>query len=71
MTEHPTDPSRPVLADDLGDLGDGDTAAEDTNWVDPDADQNTDLMRPDSDPLPDSQVPGAGPDGQAPTTPQV
>jgi hypothetical protein len=34
-------------------------------------DSNTDLMRPDSDPRPDSQVPGASPDGQAPTTPEV
>ena len=72
MTDYgPGEPDRPVLAGDLGDLGDGDTAAEDTNWVDPDADSNTDLMRPDSDPLPDAQVPGAGPDGQAPTSPQV
>jgi putative phosphoribosyl transferase len=28
-----------------------------------------DLMRDDEDPLPDAQVPGAGPDGQAPNTP--
>ena len=28
-----------------------------------------DLMRADEDPLPDAQVPGAGPDGQAPNTP--
>ena len=34
---------------------------------DPDADSNTDLMRPDSDPLPDAQVPGISPDSQAPT----
>jgi hypothetical protein len=56
-----------------GNLGpsEGHAGAPDTNWVDPDVDTNTDLMRPDSDPLPDAQVPGAGPDGQAPNTPAV
>jgi hypothetical protein len=64
------DPTGPAtVADAEG--GYGAPAAEDTNWVDPDADTNTDLMRPDSDPLPDAQVPGASPDGQAPTTPEV
>ena len=81
------DPTAPATtegaADDIGDLGTvgeldpdaeggyGVAAGADTNWVDPDADQNTDLMRPDSDPLPDAQVPGASPDGSAPTTPEV
>ena len=78
------DPTGPAdvegAADDLGDVGQADPDAEggygvaagaDTNWVDPDADSNTDLMRPDHDPLPDTQVPGASPDGSAPTTPEV
>ena len=70
------DPTGPASLADVGDVGDvglseGDTGAADTNWVDPDADSNTDLMRPDSDPLPDAQVPGVSPDGQAPTTPEV
>jgi hypothetical protein len=60
------DPTGPAtVADAEG--GYGVPAAADTNWVDPDADSNTDLMRPDSDPLPDAQVPGVSPDGQAPT----
>jgi putative phosphoribosyl transferase len=33
------------------------------------ADPIADLMRADEDPLPDAQVPGAGPDGSAPNTP--
>jgi putative phosphoribosyl transferase len=33
------------------------------------ADLIADLMRADEDPLPDAQVPGAGPDGSAPNTP--
>ena len=62
------DPTGPAsVADAEG--GYGVPAAEDTNWVDPDADPNTDLMRPDEDPLPDAQVPGIGPDGSAPNTP--
>ena len=78
------DPTGPATladaADDIGDVGHADPEAEggygvaaatDTNWVDPDADANTDLMMPGSDPLPDSQVPGASPDGSAPTTPEV
>lgn len=78
------DPTGPATvgdaADDIGDVGQADPDAEggygvapgkDTNWVDPDADSNTDLMMPGSDPLPDSQVPGASPDGSAPTTPEV
>jgi hypothetical protein len=65
------DPTGPASVDDGPEGGYGVPAAEDTNWVDPDADTNTDLMRPDSDPLPDSQVPGAGPDGQAPDSPEV
>ena len=73
------DPTGPASVADTADAdapgapegGYGVPAGADTNWVDPDVDANTDLMRPDSDPLPDSQVPGAGPDGQAPTTPEV
>ena len=61
------DPTGPASIDDTAEGGYGVPAGEDTNWVDPDADQNTDLMRPDSDPLPDAQVPGEGPDGQATT----
>lgn len=77
----PTDPATVAdAADEIGDVGQADPDAEggygvaagrDTNWVDPDADANTDLMRPDFDPLPDAQVPGASPDGSAPTTPGV
>jgi hypothetical protein len=60
------DPTGPAsIAEPEG--GYGVPAGADTNWVDPDADANTDLMRPDTDPLPDDQVPGAGPDGSAPT----
>jgi hypothetical protein len=76
------DPDGPAIIGELGDFGDvgsdpdaeggyGVPAGVDSNWVDPDADANTDLMRPDFDPLPDAQVPGAGPDGSAPTEPQV
>jgi len=67
------DPTGPASLAGVGDvgLGEGDVNTDDPNWVDPDADSNTDLMRPDSDPLPDATVPGAGPDGQAPTTPEV
>jgi hypothetical protein len=68
------DPTGPAsVADVGGTLGpsEGHDGAPDTNWVDPDADTNTDLMRPDSDPLPDAQVPGVSPDGQAPTAPEV
>ena len=57
----------PRDAPDAPEGGYGVPAGADTNWVDPDADANTDLMRPTSDPLPDDQVPGASPDGQAPT----
>ena len=64
------DPTGPASVAGVG-PSDGDLGAPDTNWVDPDADSNTDLMRPDSDPLPDAQVPGASPDGQAPTAPEV
>lgn len=83
MTDHEQDdPTGPPITGELGDVGDvgsdpdaeggyGVPAGADTNWVDPDADTNTDLMRPDSDPLPDTQVPGAGPDGAAPTSPQI
>jgi hypothetical protein len=65
------DPTGPASVADNAEGGYGVPAAEDTNWVDPDADTNTDLMRPDSDPLPDAQVPGVSPDGQAPTAPEV
>ena len=51
----------------VGDLGNGpDDAA--TARIE-EAEANTDLMRADEDPLPDAQVPGVGPDGQAPNTP--
>ena len=54
-------------ADSFGDLGNGpDDAA--TARIE-EAEANTDLMRADDDPLPDAQVPGVGPDGQAPNTP--
>ena len=54
-------------ADSVGDLGnDPDFAA--TTRIE-EAEANTDLMRADEDPLPDAQVPGVGPDGQAPNTP--
>ena len=53
--------------DSVGDLGDDpDDAA--TARIE-EAEANTDLMRADQDPLPDAQVPGVGPDGQAPNTP--
>jgi hypothetical protein len=53
--------------DAVGDLGNGpDDAA--TARIE-EAEANTDLMRADEDPLPDAQVPGVGPDGQAPNTP--
>lgn len=53
--------------DAVGDLGNGpdDLDSQETE----EADSNTDLMRPDTDPLPDAQVPGIGPDGSAPNTP--
>ena len=54
-------------ADSVGDLGNGpDDAA--TARIE-EAEANTDLMRADQDPLQDAQVPGVGPDGQAPNTP--
>ena len=67
------DSTGPASVDDAAEPegGYGVPAARDTNWVDPDADTNTDLMRPDSDPLHDAQVPGVSPDGQAPNTPEV
>jgi hypothetical protein len=68
--EDPTGPAsvaETANPDDGPEGGYGVPAGADTNWVDPDADANTDLMRPDSDPLPDAQVPGISPDGQAPT----
>ena len=71
------DPTGPASVADTADSagepegGYGVPAGVDSNWVDPDADANTDLMRPDSDPLPDAQVPGVSPDGQAPTSPEV
>jgi hypothetical protein len=54
-------------ADSVGDLGDDvdDVSAARIE----EAEANTDLMRADNDPLPDAQIPGAGPDGQAPNTP--
>lgn len=68
MTDHTQDdPTGPAAEADSPEGGYGVPAGADTNWVDPDADANTDLMRPDTDPLPDAQVPGASPDGQAPT----
>jgi hypothetical protein len=51
----------------IGDLGNG--PAEGGAVESEDADLVADLMRSDDDPLPDAQVPGAGPDGQAPNTP--
>jgi hypothetical protein len=53
-------------ADSIGDPGNG---PDDPGPQEPEADPNTDLMRADEDPLPDAQVPGIGPDGQAPNTP--
>jgi hypothetical protein len=51
-------------ADTVGDLGDG---LDDASVAEiEEAEANTDLMRADQDPLPDAQVPGIGPDGQAP-----
>jgi hypothetical protein len=62
MTDHPQD-----AADSVGDLGNGPDDARAAQIEE--AEANTDLMRADEDPLPDAQVPGAGPDGQAPNTP--
>lgn len=55
------------VPDSIGDPGNGpdDTGTEESEETDPIAD----LMRSDEDPLPDAQVPGIGPDGQAPNTP--
>jgi hypothetical protein len=53
-------------ADSVGDLGNG---PDDPGTQEPEADPIVDLMRADEDPLPDAQVPGIGPDGQAPNTP--
>jgi hypothetical protein len=50
----------------VGDLGNG---LDGLGQPEQEADPNTDLMRADEDPLPDAQVPGIGPDGQAPNTP--
>ena len=58
-------PDKP--ADSVGDLGNGPDDV-DTARIE-EAEANTDLMRADEDPLPDAQVPGVGPDGQAPNTP--
>jgi hypothetical protein len=54
-------------ADSVGDLGNGPDEARAAQIEE--AEANTDLMRADEDPLPDAQVPGIGPDGQAPNTP--
>ena len=51
-------------ADKVGDLGNGPDDARAAEIEE--AEANTDLMRADEDPLPDAQVPGIGPDGQAP-----
>jgi hypothetical protein len=51
----------------VGDLGNGLDEARAAQIEE--AEANTDLMRADEDPLPDAQVPGIGPDGQAPNTP--
>jgi hypothetical protein len=54
-------------ADRIGDLGNG---PDDAGTAGSDeTDLIADLMRSDEDPLPDAQVPGIGPDGQAPNTP--
>jgi dienelactone hydrolase len=47
-------------------LGNG---PDDQGEPESEADLIADLMRADEDPLPDAQVPGAGPDGSAPNTP--
>ena len=67
MTNEPHEPA----ADSVGDLGTdlGDRPDEATAAQIEEAEANTDLMRADEDPLPDAQVPGVGPDGQAPNTP--
>ena len=58
-------------ADSVGDLGPdlGDDLDDASTARIEEAEANTDLMRADEDPLPDAQVPGVGPDGQAPNTP--
>jgi hypothetical protein len=61
MSDYPRD-----SADSVGDLGNG---PEDPTQLEAEADLVADLMSADEDPLPDAQVPGVGPDSQAPTTP--
>jgi hypothetical protein len=62
MSDHA--PEEP--ADAVGDIGNG---PDDPSSPEPEAEPYADLMRADTDPLPDAQVPGIGPDGSAPNTP--
>jgi hypothetical protein len=59
MSDRPYDPSDPLVDDVTGDVEDPSLSGGDPDH------NNADLMNADTDPLPDAQVPGAGPDGQA------